>query len=188
MWVAGDGAGEVLRISPATNRVAARMPVGDGPADMAFAGTTAWVINHRDRTLVRIDAATGAVSPVATIPGDAPERMVRFGGKLWITGRGTDLLQVDPGTGAVDATVEIGASGIDVAVAGGALWVPTRSAAVDPTGFPTMDALVRVDPVTRGVTTASRPAGRLDVHGLAAWGGRLWISDNRSGALYRFPT
>ena len=32
----------------------------------------------------------------SVIPGDAPERMVMLAGSLWITGRGTDLLQVDP--------------------------------------------------------------------------------------------
>ena len=46
------------------------------------------------------------------------------------------------------ATIEIGASGIDVAAAAGALWVPVRSAAVDSTGFPTMQALRRVSATT----------------------------------------
>jgi hypothetical protein len=49
------------------------------------------------------------------------------------------LLRVDPDSGAVRAVVEIGGSGIDVA-AGGALWVPSRSYEVDPSGFPTMEA------------------------------------------------
>ena len=65
-------------------------------------------------------------------------------GSLWITGRGTDLLKVNPADGSVTGTIEIGASGIDVAADGDDLWVPTRSAAVDQSGFPTMDALKRV--------------------------------------------
>ena len=74
-------------------------------------------------------------------------------------------MRVDPATGAVEATYEIGASGIDVVAAGGALWVPTRSAAVDRSGFPTMEALRRVS-TTGTVTTVARARGRLDVHGL----------------------
>ena len=53
-----DGAGTVLRIDPARRKVVARIPVGDGPADMVFRGKRAWVINHRDLGLVAIDTAT----------------------------------------------------------------------------------------------------------------------------------
>jgi len=184
IWVADDQGRQVIRVAK-TGAVVRRIAVGDGPADLAFSGTSAWVINHRDRKLFRIDLGTNASSLVAVIPGDAPERMVLLAGDLWITGRGTDLLQVDPRTGAVKATVEIGASGIDVAATPGALWVPVRSAAVDPTGFPTMQALRRVSAATRRVQTVTRAAGRVDVHGIATQGGEVWLADNRAGVLYR---
>jgi hypothetical protein len=106
-------------------------------------------------------------------------------GSLWVTGRGTDLLKVNPATGAIEQSIEIGASGIDLVAAGDDIWVPTRSDAVDPTGFPTMDALKRVSMTTGAVTTVARPTTRLDVHGLAAAGGAVWIADNRKGRLYR---
>ena len=41
VWVADDQGARVIRVSPGTNRVLARPSVGDGPADMAFAGTSA---------------------------------------------------------------------------------------------------------------------------------------------------
>ena len=185
VWVADDQGARVIRVSPETNRVLARPPVGDGPADMAFAGTSAWVIDHRDLSLSRIDLRTNRTSRVATIPGDAPERMVQLAGSLWITGRGTDLLRVDPATGAVQATIDIGASGIDVAATPGALWVPARSAEVDPTGFPTMQALRRISASTGKVTTVATATGRLDVNGIDARDGFVWLSDNRQGVLYR---
>jgi hypothetical protein len=185
IWTVDDNAGQVLRIAPVSGRVLARLDVGDGPADMVFNGPYAYVVNHRDRGLVRIALASNTFSRLATIPGDAPERMAWAGGKLWITGRGTDLLEVDPATGAVAATVDIGASGIDVVALGGLLWVATRNAAVDPTGFPTMDALRRVSASTRAVKTVARPTARVDVHGLQAGGGVVWLADNRDGYLYR---
>jgi hypothetical protein len=184
LWTVDDNAGQVIRIAPA-GRVLARLDVGDGPADMVFNGPYAYVMNHRDRGLVRIALGSNTFSRLATIPGDAPERMAWAGGKLWITGRGTDLLEVDPATGALTETVDIGASGIDVVSAGGTLWVPTRSAAVDPTGFPTMDALRRVSASTRAVKTVARPSSRVDVHGLQAAGGVVWLADNRDGYVYR---
>jgi streptogramin lyase len=185
VWVADDQGAQVVQVSPTTSRVVGRFPVGDGPADMAFSGDTAWVINHRDRVLSRIDLSARRSAPLAVIAGDAPERMVWFRGSLWITGRGTDLLQVSPADGSLKRAIEIGASGIDVVAAGGDLWVPTRSAAVDATGFPTMDALKRVSASTGAVTTVARPRGRLDVHGLAAASGTVWLADNTSGRLYR---
>jgi streptogramin lyase len=185
VWTVDDDAGSVVRVSPRTNRVTARLPAGDGPSDVAFAGATAYVVNHRTRGLVRIDVGSGRVEPVATLPGDAPERFELLGGRLWVTGRGTDLLEVDPASGAVLRTIEIGASGVDVVSAGGSLWVPVRTAAADPRGFPTIARVVRVDPRTATVSTAATARGRVDVHGLASHGRTVWLADNTSGKVYR---
>ena len=187
VWVADDQGARIVRVSPSAGKVVARIAVGDGPADMAFSGGTAWAINHRDQTLTRIDLATNQSRELTDLGGDAPERLVWVGGSLWVTGRGTDLLKVDPSTGSVERMIEIGASGIDVAATGGTLWVPTRSAATDQRGLPTMNALVRVSASTGTVTTVARPTARLDVHGLVAANGRVWIADNTGGTLYRIP-
>jgi hypothetical protein len=188
VWVAADQEASVVRVSPSSNRVVARIEAGDGPASMAFDGGSGWVVNHRDTTIDRIDLATNRSGLLTTLGGvndRAPERMTFALGSLWVTGRGTDLLKVNPATGAIEQSIEIGASGIDLVAIGDDIWVPTRSDAVDPTGFPTMDALKRVSMTTGAVTTVTRPTTRLDVHGLAAAGGAVWIADNRKGRLYR---
>lgn len=184
VWVADDQGAAVVRVAASSNRVVARIPVSDGPADMAFAGSSAWVIDHRDKKLFAIDTATNTAHELAVLePSDAPERLATFGGSLWVTGRGTDLLKVDPSSGEVSAVVDIGASGIDVVADRGGLWVPTRSADVDRAGLPTMDALKRVSP-TGEVRVVTSSTGRLDVHGLVAYGGRVWLADNTAGRLY----
>ena len=184
VWVADDQGAQVVRVSPEANRVVARIPAGEGPAGMAFDGkSTAWVINHRDTTIDRIDLATNRSTPLTTLGGDgAPERMVWLHGSLWVTGRGTDLLQVSAADGSIQRTIEIGGSGIDVVADGDELWVPTRSVEVDPSGFPTMDALKRVSIPTGTVSTVSQPTSRVDVHGLTV---AVWIADNRRGYVYR---
>ena len=187
VWVADDGLGQVIRVDPATNAVVAEIDVGDGPADLVFDDAHVWVINHRDLGLVRIDARTNRAQLLATISGGAPERMVFAAGHLWITGRGTDLLEVDPDTAHVLRTVEIGAGGIDVVAAGDTLWVPARNADVDVRGLPTMDALRRVDARTGLVTQSLAASGPLDVHGLVAGDGGVWLADNTNGVLYRVP-
>jgi streptogramin lyase len=146
VWVADDQGASVIRISPATNKVVARVGVGDGPADMVFAGTRAWVLTHRDNTLYRIDTRANTARRLAPVAGGnaAAERIALLDGRLWITGRGVGLLDVDPDTGATRRSIDIGGTGIDVVAAAGSLWIPVRTAAVDRTGFPTMTAVPRV--------------------------------------------
>jgi hypothetical protein len=38
------------------------------------------------------------------------------------------------------------------------------------------------------VSTVATARGRVDVHGLAAGLGSVWLADNTSGFLYRLPT
>ncbi len=188
VWVADDQGARMLRISPVTNKIVARIPVGDGPADMVFVGKRAWILTHRDNTLYRIDTATNVATSLAIVGGSnaAAERLAMAGNSLWITGRGVPLLEVDPETGETLRSVDIKGTGIDVVATAGALWVPVRTAAVDRTGFPTMTAVRHV--TTAGaVTTVATARGRVDVHGLAVGLGSVWLADNTGGFLYRLP-
>jgi hypothetical protein len=185
IWVAGDQAAEVVRVDPVTNAVIAHIRVGDGPADMVFDGDTGWVIDHRDRTLFKIDTRANAGALVGTIPGDAPERMALVRDHLWITGRGTDLIELDPTRGTVLRTVEIGAGGIDVVASGNSLWVPVRSAENDQRGLPAMETLARIDARTGTVLSSFRSRGAVDVHGLVADADGVSLADNTHGVLYR---
>jgi DNA-binding beta-propeller fold protein YncE len=189
VWVADDQGASVLRIAPSTNKVVAHIRVGDGPADMAFFGTQAWVVTHRDNTIFHIDLATNAATRLATLGGGnvAVERLALLGGSLWATGRGAPLFELDSATGATSRSVDIGGTGIDVVATAGALWVPVRTAAVDRTGFPTMTAVRRVNP-DGTVTTVAKARGRVDVHGLAAGLGAVWLADNTNGVVYQLPT
>ena len=186
VWIADDQGAAVVRVSASADKVVARVPVGDGPADMVFRGTQAWVVTHRDNTVFRIDLTTNEATRLGKAGGSdaAAERLSLLGDGLWITGRGVSLVEMDPASGAIRRTVDIGGTGIDVVSARGALWVPVRSAAVDRTGFPTMTALRRVK-ADGSVKTVATTRGRVDVHGLAAGLGSVWIADNTSGLLYR---
>ena len=189
VWVADDQGAAILRVSPSSDKVVARISVGDGPADMVFRESQAWVVTHRDNTIFRINAMTNAPMRIGSVPGSdaAAERLALLGDALWITGRGVSLVEMDPATGAVRRTVDVGGTGIDVVAAVGALWVPVRTAAVDRTGFPTMTAVRRFT-ADGSVKTMATARGRVDVHGLAAGLGSIWIADNTSGFLYRLAT
>ena len=64
-------ANRVARIDPATGSVVQTIPVGNGPAGLAFGSGAAWVANSLDGTVSRIDPTTNSVA--ATIPaGNGP--------------------------------------------------------------------------------------------------------------------
>jgi hypothetical protein len=50
-----------------------------------------------------------------------------------------------------------------------------------------MDALERVSASSGAVSTVAQPTDRVDVHGLVARAGAVWLADNTAGFLYRIP-
>jgi sugar lactone lactonase YvrE len=185
VWAADDEASALLRYDPVGRRVVATIPTGNGTSALAEDAGRLWIVNHRDGTLQRIDAATNTATALGRLPGDAPERMVHAEGSLWVTGRGTDLLRVDPATGAVQATIDVGAGAIDVAAAAHSIWVAVPTEEADRLGNPFLDRLLRVDPATTAVVETLRPTARVVVNGLASTGDALWIADTAGGRLYR---
>jgi hypothetical protein len=188
-WAADDEGQAMIRIAEATGAVVARIPVGNGPAGFAFDGSFAWVLNHRENTLDRIDATTNAVTRMETIPGGeqvAAERIAVFGGDLWITGRGLDLLRVSRANGSVLGRTEIGAGGIDVVTDGTNLWAVPYEAAADQRGEPIPEAVLRVD-AAGAVARRATPTRQFHASGVAAANGDLWLFDAVAGLLVRLP-
>jgi hypothetical protein len=184
VWAAENAEPWLVRYDPAT-RARTPIAVGDGPSALVEDDGRVWIVNHRDATLQRVDLATNTAATLARLPGDAPERMTHAEGSLWITGRGTDLLRVDAATGAVRATIEIGAGGIGVQAAAHAIWVAVASDEDDAAGNPFLERLVRVDPATNAVTETIRPSRRIVVNGMTSSGTALWLADTAAGRLYR---
>ncbi len=185
VWAADDEASALMRYDPAGRRVVATIPTGNGTSALAEDAGRLWIVNHRDGTLQRIDPAMNVATPLGRLPGDAPERMVYAEGSLWVTGRGTNLLRVDPNTGAVQSTIDVGAGAIDVAAAAHSIWVAAPTDEADRQGNPFLDRLLRVDPATTAVVETLRPTAPIVVNGLASTGDALWIADTAGGRLYR---
>lgn len=185
VWAHDDDARRLIRYDPSARRVVAQLPTGDGASALVEQGGLIWIVNHRDGTLQRIDPAANSITTLSKLPGDAPERMVFAAGSLWVTGRGTDLLRIDPATGAVQARIEIGAGGIDVRAAAGSIWVAAPTVEDDLRGNPFLDRVLRVDPTTNAIVETLRSSGRVTVNGTAVTGAAFWIADTEHGRLYR---
>ena len=190
LWVADDPGRALVRVDPGTNRPGARVPVGDGPAGFVVDGGYIWVLNHRENSLDRIDPGTNTVVRMASGLGpadnSAAERIASFGGSLWVTGRGLDLLRVSPATGAVLGTTEIGPAGVDVRSDGVNLWLVSYEAAAEPRGDPVAGAVLRIA-ADGSVRSSVAPTRRLFANGVAAVDGALWLLDSVAGLLLRLP-
>lgn len=183
VWLAFDGSGSVARVPAATNRLGARVFVGDGPSGFAT-GASTWVLSHRDGALVRFDGnEPKTLNRQQADDRRTPERMTRAGDSLWVTGRGLDLLRLDPSTGTERSTTEIGAAGIDVAAVGGRLAVVSATAAGARRGDPIVAAVSWVDPATGTVLRRSQATSPTSLTGLAVAGGRLVVLDGLHGRL-----
>ena len=189
LWANDDAGQAMIRFDAATNAEVARIPVGNGPSGLAFDGSFAWVLNHRENTLDRIDPATNGVVRMSTIPGGeqvAAERIAVYGGELWITGRGLDLLRVSRANGSVLGRTEIGTGGIDVVTDGAKLWVVAYTPEADARGVPLVESVLRID-AAGGIVSAVSPTRAFHADGVAAANGQLWLFDAVAGLVVRLP-
>jgi DNA-binding beta-propeller fold protein YncE len=110
VWVALWDDGQVVRVDPTRNRVAARIPVGrpqQGPLGIAAGFGAVWVTDYGDGALLRIDPARDRVA--AWIPIGEVGSVATGAGAVWVTGgeAGHRVIRVDPRTNQVTAKIPI---------------------------------------------------------------------------------
>ena len=188
VWVGFESGTRVARVDPRTGGVRL-IAAADGASGFATDGRSVFVTCHRENVLTRIDLATngsttlvrGLVPPARA----AAERIAFADGSLWVTGRGLDLLRVSPGTGAIEATIDVGPAAFEVVRAGTKLVVAAYSQRGAARGDPVVGALDVVDPKTNRIE-ASKPATRVSyLSGLTLRNGTAWAADTVLGRLTR---
>jgi YVTN family beta-propeller protein len=132
LWVANHDARTVTRIDPASGKVVADIPVPSEPHRVTYGAGAAWVGNWHDNSVSRIDPHTNRVvgSPIP-IGSHHAGNLVVGAGDLWVTsdyrpeGAAEDVVvvRIDAQANRAVETVAVGGHPIDVAAAGGAVWV-----------------------------------------------------------------
>jgi YVTN family beta-propeller protein len=132
LWVANHDARTVTRINAETGRVVADIPVPSEPHRVAYGGGAVWVGNWHDNSVSRIDPATNRVvgSPIP-IGSHHAGNLAVGAGSVWVTSDyRTDaaaedvvVVRIDPQRNRAVETIAVGGHPIDVAAAGGAVWV-----------------------------------------------------------------
>jgi YVTN family beta-propeller protein len=132
LWVADDDERTVTRIDLAGGTVLADIPVPSEPHRVAYGAGAVWVGNWHDDSVSRIDPATNRVvgSPIP-IGAHHAGNLVVGAGDLWVTSdyrvdgaaQDTVVVRIDAQINRAVETIAVGGHPIDVAAAGGAVWV-----------------------------------------------------------------
>lgn len=168
VWTADHREGTVSRIDPSTNRVTARIPIGEQPYYVTAGARAVWAPALGSKRLVRIDPATNRIT--ASIRGSF-NRLAYGAGAVWVVEwpdapdypdpwRGRYITRIDPRSAKVVTRVKLPAPTESVAVGEGAVWSATK------------DLLVRIDPATNRIgRTIKLPAegGHITVGEGAVW-------------------
>jgi acetyl esterase/lipase len=179
IWVGNDLG--VARVDPATNQVAATVPIG-GVGDVAAGDGSVWVASYSTNSVGQVDLATNTVPHPVHV--DGPSGLVLGEGAVWVVSpvQGT-VTRIDPTTSAVVATIAIatpapGLSGLfvpgagSIAVGAGAVWAT----------FENFGKVARIDPATNQVV-ATVKAGSYPSVAFAA--GAIWVMRDDDQALRR---
>jgi hypothetical protein len=141
-----SGATGPAAVTPASDAVAARIPVADVVSLTAY-GSDVWALTG-SHELVRIDARTNSVTlrvHVASVANGSP--VVAGGGALWLDGTGpaghARLLKIDPATGAISARTTLPAGCGQAAYGLGHVWVLCNASSTA--------QVLRIDPATAQV-------------------------------------
>jgi hypothetical protein len=176
IWVAvcgGPGGPRVVRLDPATNRVAASVPVRGSPFEIAAGEGSVWVTGNSAEdgdVLHRIDPQTNRVVATMAFPRDSTGAIAVGEGAVWLVRSGS-LARIDPDTNEVALTIPLDAGPRrhnfdELAVSQGAVWVLALE------GLDGPGDVIRVDP------ERNRVAARVKAEALnmGAGPGGLWIT------------
>jgi streptogramin lyase len=156
-------------------------PLGDvalgvEPSRLAYGEGAFWVAAPEDGLVMRVDEQ--ARTATRFIVGEEPYDVAVGGGAVWVPDHDLQrLLRLDPESGAVRRTEDLGAPAISVGYGFGSVWLVVASG-----------DLLRIDPETlevestepRLVATAENAEPKLVFRD-----GTLWISSPASGSLVR---
>ena len=172
LWAVSSGDGTVVRLDPAQEEVALRVPVGERPLRAAWWAGGLWVTVAGEEEVVRVDGR-GTITDRVPV-GGAPEGIVAAFGSLWTVLPAEGLLvRVDPDPTAprVREVLDVGRGSRRVAAGGAALWVSDY----------TSGTVVKVEPATGVQSDPIRVC--LQPQGMLARDGLLWVACTGSGEV-----
>jgi YVTN family beta-propeller protein len=173
IWVADRRAGRVARIDAATGSVLADIRVGPFPNTIAVGDGAVWVGNEGDGSVSRIDPSTNEVVATLPIGQQGFLRLAAGERRVWVAAcLDKRIAVIDPSANSVGGTVEVD-SCWNVALGGGAVWVPTGERSV-----------TRIDP--ESLTAIPAVFVQSGPSEITAGFGSMWTANVNAMTLSRF--
>jgi YVTN family beta-propeller protein len=176
VWVAHGFLGEVARVDPQFNRVAATIDVASPilrAGSVAVGDGVVWAA-FGDSTLARIDPAQSG-PPETGFAGVSPSALVVARSAVWVANAGDSTVQrFNPATfqeGAV-RPISVGSRPTAIAFGEGALWVANTSD----------DSITRIDPANAATRTIGVGVGPTAV---AVGAGAVWVANASDRTISR---
>jgi streptogramin lyase len=173
--VTSEKTDSVVRLDPRTNRPGTTITVHKPCSGLAVGSGSLWIPSCGDKSVVRIDAETGAAQ--ATIPAgpaDSEGGITTGAGSVWlVTSAKGELTRIDAATNKVVARISIPAGSFNPLFAAGAVWVSSNAG----------NRLLRVDPATNKFAS-STPVGPKPRF-LAFGAGSIWVLNQGDGTISR---
>jgi ABC-type transport system substrate-binding protein/tRNA A-37 threonylcarbamoyl transferase component Bud32 len=168
--------GALTLVDASTHRTVSEVSLGSagagGPgttaSDIAFSGSSAWVLTGAEQRLVRVDLATRKVVKTVGLPSIPGSRLAVGAGSIWLTeSAGPGVWRIDARTGTLLKPFTVEGQGRGIAFGAGSLWL-TRDTHV-----------IRVDPRNGRVVT--RILVPFEPTWLAYGDGALWAASGSVG-------
>ena len=175
VWVTSEKTDSVVRLDPKTNQPGISVTVHKPCSGLAVGFGSLWIPSCGDKSVVRVNAETGAAqATISAGPADSEGGITTGAGSIWIvTSAKGDLTRIDAATNKVVTKIRIPAGSFNPLFAAGAIWVTSN----------TGNALVRVDPLTNKVTS-STPIGPMPRF-LTFGAGSIWVLNQGDGTISR---
>jgi class 3 adenylate cyclase/DNA-binding beta-propeller fold protein YncE len=173
-------AGTVGHIAAGADGFDRAVRVGSQPTGLAFGSDAVWVLNFRDATISKIDAASGEVLAAPAV-GGTPTGIAFGADAVWVsTGFGEasgtigSIAQFDARQASVELRVEIGSGVSSLAFGEGALWVVDR----------TRELVLKLDPADPMAAPVEIPVGA-GPQAIAVGAGSVWVTSTIDDTLLR---
>ena len=162
---------EVAVVTPETNKVVGRVPVGSNPTVIREGDGSVWVADDAAHTVTQIDPESRRVVRTVGI-GFRPDDLAAADGAVWAVNKDEGILAKLPYGKSAGRLERHGFAGFDrIAVDDNGVWLGGAR------------AIIRVDPVTgRIVKRADVP---FDLNGFALGAGGLWAVSGPAAAVLR---
>ncbi len=175
VWVTSEKTDSVVRLDPKTNRPGISITVHKPCSGLAVGFGSVWIPSCGDKSVVRVNAETGAAqTTISAGPADSEGGITTGAGSVWlVTSAKGELSRIDAATNKVVATIAIPAGSFNPLFAAGAVWISANAG----------NALVRVDPATNKIVS-STPVGP-EPRFLAFGAGSIWVLNQGDGSISR---